>query len=307
MPVMEHCQEADDWIQSPMTLCLHLRQRLLFSIKETCKHLQDPLPLKDMYDEIPPNPNSSHRLTEYLSRRGESNLESFHLMLAHFGNTGMREALVDTLNLTGTMRYNLAIRHKLQISRIRDNNLRVRKPAAWETVVDYYNQSELVYVHSLAATLKIGVPFPDAESLIEDTGERFFSEYLAWLSDANPKQDSNDLCLCEKCTSVGGPAMIQAPVANITVPRPTNVDGPNNVAAVDEIVLQARREETSVAPQCQFRMPVMLPPPFMLNPFMYQLTACPMCCPKHQEYLNRTDKRGRPPHNKQCQHKNQTV
>ena len=70
--------------------------------KDKCQYLQDPLPLDEMYDVIEPNPNSPHGLKEYLSRRGESNLESFHLMLAHFGNTGMRESLADNLNLTGT-------------------------------------------------------------------------------------------------------------------------------------------------------------------------------------------------------------
>jgi len=75
--------------------------------KESCQCLQDPLTLEEMYNVIPANQNSPHGLKEYLSRRGESNLESFHLMLAHFGNAGMRESLADNLNLTGTARYNL--------------------------------------------------------------------------------------------------------------------------------------------------------------------------------------------------------
>ena len=45
--------------------------------------------IENGYDIIASNPNSKHGLKEYLSRRGELNLESFHLMLAHFGNTGM--------------------------------------------------------------------------------------------------------------------------------------------------------------------------------------------------------------------------
>ena len=80
---------------------------------EECKkksiHLQDPLPLDQMYNVIQPSPNAPHQLKEYLSRRGESCLESFHLMLAHFGNCGMLTSLADNLNLTGTARHNLAI------------------------------------------------------------------------------------------------------------------------------------------------------------------------------------------------------
>jgi len=46
--------------------------------KDKAKYLSDPFPLEDMYDKILPNPNSTHQLTEYLSKRGESKLEAFH-------------------------------------------------------------------------------------------------------------------------------------------------------------------------------------------------------------------------------------
>ena len=43
---------------------------------ENCKlnavYLEDPLPLEDMYDKIPPHPSSKHQLTKYCSKRGES-------------------------------------------------------------------------------------------------------------------------------------------------------------------------------------------------------------------------------------------
>ena len=65
-----------------------------------------------MYDKILPNPNSKHGLTEYLSKRGESKLESFHDRQANFANSGMRNSLADNLNLMGTARCNLAICHK---------------------------------------------------------------------------------------------------------------------------------------------------------------------------------------------------
>jgi len=47
--------------------------------KKKAAYLQDPLTLDQMYDVIQPSPNSTHQLNEYLSRRGESCLESFHL------------------------------------------------------------------------------------------------------------------------------------------------------------------------------------------------------------------------------------
>jgi len=80
--------------------------------KDKARYLSDPLPLEKMYDKILPNPNSTHQLTEYLSLRGESKLEAFHDRFAHFANCGMRASLADNLNLAGTARYNLFIRHK---------------------------------------------------------------------------------------------------------------------------------------------------------------------------------------------------
>jgi len=141
----------------------------LENCKEKCIHLQDPLSIEEMYDVIRPNPNSPHGLKQYLSRRGESNLESFHLMLAHFGNTGMRESLADNLNLTGTARHNLHIRHKLQISRLTDENTRAVTPAGWETTLPYFNNSELQWVNRSAQQAGIvgatKLPFPNAEIL----------------------------------------------------------------------------------------------------------------------------------------------
>lgn len=69
--------------------------------KEKAKYLSDPYPLEQMYDRIHPNPNSTHQLTEYLSKQGESKLESFHDRLAHFANCGMRNQLADNLTQLG--------------------------------------------------------------------------------------------------------------------------------------------------------------------------------------------------------------
>jgi hypothetical protein len=66
-------------------------------------------------------------------------------------------------------------------------------PAAWETIVPYFNHSELAWVNEPAH--KAGaqyVPFVHVEPLAEDTGERFFSEYLQWLQTTKMKYDSQD-------------------------------------------------------------------------------------------------------------------
>ena len=152
--------------------------------KDKCQHLQDPLPLDQMCDVMQPNPNSPHGLKACLSRRGESNLESFHLMLAHFGNAGMRESLADNLNLTGTARHNMQMRHKLRLSRLMtdENTTRSVTPAGWETAVDHFNHSELECINELARmTGASTIPFRNTEPLPPDKGERFFSEHLAWI------------------------------------------------------------------------------------------------------------------------------
>ena len=175
----------------------------VLNCKETCQYLQDPLTLEEMCDVIPANPNSPHGMKEYLSRRGESNLEAFHLMLAHFGNTGMRESLADNLNLTSTAHYNLKIRHKQSLTgSLTDENTPKKIPAAWETVVSYFNHSELTYINTLAAAVRLVAPFPNAEKLPADNGERFFSEYLSWIKAVKPTNDEHDMCLCFACGGV---------------------------------------------------------------------------------------------------------
>jgi hypothetical protein len=83
-------------------------QEAVLNCKDKAQYLQDPFPLEQMYRVIKPNPNSTHGLKEYLSKRGESNLEAFHLSLAYFGNCGMRDSLANNLNLTGTAQHNIA-------------------------------------------------------------------------------------------------------------------------------------------------------------------------------------------------------
>ena len=173
--------------------------------KDKAEYLQDPLPLDEMYDIIRPNSNSPHGLNIYLSRRGEC---------------GMHQSLADNLNLTGTARYNISIRHDLLLATQPDSR-NSYMPSGWEGVVSYYNHSELQYLNRLAKDAGLtNLPFPLAESLPEDSGERFFSEYLASLIAAernnNRSYDANDFCLCDLCS----PQAVAATVAQQLLPPP---------------------------------------------------------------------------------------
>jgi len=176
----------------------------VLNCKEKASYIQDPLSLDQMYRTMPPNPNSTHGLNECLSRRGESSLESFHLALAHFGNCGMRTSLADNLNLTGTARHNLAIRHKLRLSEANPSQ-RSKIPAAFEGKLAFFNHTELRYINQLALDVGVtDVPFKNLETLPADNGERFFSEYLSGMRKTKPTYDDNDQCRCEECRKYQG-------------------------------------------------------------------------------------------------------
>jgi len=171
--------------------------------KKKATYIQDPLPLEEMYDVIKPNANSPHQLNECLSRRGESCLESFHLMLAHFGNCGMRTSLAGNLNLTGTARFNLSIRPKRRlIAATPKNTVRKKIPAAYESAVMFFNHTELTCINRIATQAGASqneLPFTCVEPLPPDNGEHFFSEYLIWMANTKPRNDLLGRCLCVQC------------------------------------------------------------------------------------------------------------
>ena len=116
----------------------------------------------------------------------------------------MKESLADNLNLTGTCRHNLDIRHKIALSRLGPDEQegRAKTPAGWEQIVPYYNHTELQWINSLAAAADCTkLPFQKVEELPQDNGEVFFTEYLRWYKRDSPGQDDKtDLCLCCECT-----------------------------------------------------------------------------------------------------------
>ncbi|KAG7342669.1 hypothetical protein IV203_020613 [Nitzschia inconspicua] len=173
-----------------------------------------------MYREVKANPNSGHKLSTWISRRPESKLESFHDNLSHFASCGMRNTLCDSLNLCGTARYNLQIRHKIRLSQ-RSEEERNKMPVGWEEVVSYYNHSELAYVNALARDAGTDhVPFKDTEILVDDNGERFFSEYLN-KNLPTPQQES-DRCQCCKCATNEIPLLHENVVFSAKPPATTS-------------------------------------------------------------------------------------
>ena len=270
------------------------------SCKDKAEYLQDPLPLDEMYYTIPPNPNSSHQLNEYLSRRGESSLESFHGILAHFANCGMRNSLADNLNLTGTARFNLGIRNKLRLLSTTTREQRKKMPGSWETVTPYFNHSELAWVNSLAKDCGITekIPFQGTEELVNDTGERFFSEYMQWIRATKPTVNDFDMCQCKSCKTEQ-----HVPVDDLI----TTYNSAGTVERAVQLETQSELTNAIQQPAVQMQLPPVAPPPmYMFFPpppgwFMPTPNFQPLiCCPRYQEYMRIPGRKGRPPHDHNC-------
>jgi len=80
--------------------------------------------------------------------------------------------------------------------------VRKKIPAAFKSLVSYFNHSELTYANNIAldaGTSNSTLPFDDVEILLPDNGERFFSEHLTWKNTINPKNDAQSRCFCSLC------------------------------------------------------------------------------------------------------------
>ena len=170
--------------------------------KQNACWIQDPLPTKDMYRVVKQSPNSKHGLVEYSSYRPESKIEAYHDHLGHFANSGMSEDLADALNLAGTARYNVAIRHKLWLETLPPHE-RGKTTLDFEKIPSYWNHTQLNTLNDMAN--KVGwetKPFPFAKPLPEDNGERFFSQYLHQQKmriERYPPHRENSRCQCTQC------------------------------------------------------------------------------------------------------------
>ena len=307
--------------------------------KDKAQHLSDPMPLQDMYDMMLPNPNSTHQLTEFLSKRGESKPEAFHDRLAHFANCGMRNRLAHNLKLAGTARFNIAIRQKRSLlttaNPTSQNRLLVDRksmPASWEKIVPHFNHSELWHANNLAKSVGCPYPFPKAEILPEDNGERFFSQHMMTLKDMGHKQrGANGECLCQLCQKPvdacsGGEAthgqtqqqgsFNGSETVNNNTPKPPPPPAttttpqhrgkiPNGVAhrvgactsasITTQPTTPYQFNSALLAPHVSHTMTLQLP--VWCFPPMFSTTIVP-CCWQHKEWLTR--RVGRPPYHPLC-------
>jgi len=282
--------------------------------KEKAKCLSDPMDIEQMYDKIPPNPNSRHQLTEYLSKRGESKLEAFHDRLAHFANSGMRDSLADNLHLAGTARYNLAIRHK-RILLTLEKGPRSITPAGWEKVVPFWNHAELGYVNAMAIAVNCMPPFPKAEPVHKDTGERFFSEYI---KSVNPTKEryNGDHCWCTICKKIIGDTKqptedtylahlvtgTTTTTQQQTACPPVAVHQPqqnNNNIVVELPIKKTMDVAPTPQPQQQHYPYNQFQPWILMLPMpMFCVPPPVVCCAKYMQWLMR--RVGRPPHDQHC-------
>ena len=294
--------------------------------------IQDPLSVEEMYRELRPSPRSKHKLTEYQSLRVESRLEGFHDPLGHFGNTGMNASLCDALNLTGTARYNLAIRHRIYIGTLPPSE-RGNLTLEYERIPSFYNHTRLKFINEMAK--KVGwdkEPFPFARPLPEDNGERFFSQYLAQHKQrvkTFPEHPDNSRCQCNNCAKnpralhTQGPLensiqtirlaespqeIIQAPQQQIQVPAQVPVQLP---APVRVPVTVARGPPQSVGMQQLYRGPMHYGIPNytqtlvpIYNPYTHKKKRPKIqkepCCPPFVWWSCNPCRDGRPPHAEWC-------
>jgi hypothetical protein len=196
---------------------------------------------------------------------------------------------------------------------------RANIPAGWEKTVSYFNHSELLYVNGLASKVGLVAPFPNAEVLPKDNGERFFSEYLTtWLRGPTTKRVGllGD-CLCPKCTSNGCEQVASSVTKNITIANtPTTITENNrqlalpatitdhstamhaSVANPTAVLVQQpmARQSTTMNPLAPRHIILQQHfPLYFVNPM-----PPPPCCGKYHHWLFNTRRKGRPPHDSCC-------
>jgi len=89
-------------------------------------------------------------------------------------------------------------------STMTDAEARKKTPVGWDQVVPCFKHSELWCVNNMAASVGCALPFPQAEVLPPDNGERFFSEYLTVTLPSlkgNKKPGELGECLCDCCSA----------------------------------------------------------------------------------------------------------
>ena len=114
--------------------------------KKNAKHVSDTLPVQQLYGTLARAPNSRtrHLMRKKKLLRCELHLESFHDQLAHFANTSSWEGLADYLNLIGTCRHNIWMRHCICWNGLTADD---------QVGVDYFAKEPQYYNHSELAVI----------------------------------------------------------------------------------------------------------------------------------------------------------
>jgi hypothetical protein len=142
-------------------------------MKENVAHI--PVMIEDAYCEIRPTVRSKHSLVRYVAEKGESSLEQFHHLLAHFGNMGTRRTITDSLCLRGTARYNL----KLWMKLLPEEEINESIPFHFSRHPCFLNHLDLAVINKRATGLGSNRNRHDNLRLCKrNNGEVFLSEYL---------------------------------------------------------------------------------------------------------------------------------
>lgn len=234
--------------------------------KKTCHYLEDLLPLAEMYRTVGSTARSKNDLETHYSNRGESKLEVFHLLLAHFANNGMTAERCDILNLCGTARHNCRVRERIRVQGL---SAEERKTILvnFQGQPRHYNHLELSMLNNLASEAGVTeLSFLGLRELPADNGERFFSEYLypqlerntllAARREAGLDCPENDRCQCNSCA--GNSAPLPHQLSNSA--SCNNEHGADaNIAAEAETVAPRRQVEVQRRPPVVQRRPPVVP------------------------------------------------
>ena len=158
--------------------------------------------------------------------------------------------------------------------------------------------------NAMATSLGCPPPFPNAERLPDDNGERFFSKYMTKVG-RQQKYNEEDECLCHECTAattrINKPTARQNhAVAQATTPTVPSVD--NCYAAKETTVNAARKHAPPTTPMT---IAVVAPTPGYSPQMWVPLQPVPMyyvapqtCCQRYVQWTQH--RRGRPPHDPHC-------
>jgi hypothetical protein len=277
------------------------------------QHTAD-VPGLDMYQEIPPGPRSTHGLSKWKCDRPESPLESFHGLLAHFGNSGMNVRLGDTLTLGGTTEFNCKMRWKAKINAQKLAGETVDITGDFVDLPRFYDHSYLHYLNERARSFGLPPIFDDVHMVSENNGEVFLSKYYEeqLVRNQTVGQDKKtSMCLCPTCiafmsknTQIG----LFAPEENDDNDDNDNSNGMLNVPVVPAappLFMQPAPPSTAAcfAPAIPLAELVVgwMPRP---HDCCYKYGVGDYHCATYAEYLRRKNTGmqvlGKPPHDSSC-------